>query len=77
MKYFWMVKNGDVTQITDLDNMPDADGVEAIIARAEDEATALRIADAYDAGEVEYGNIMDNGRVIIAIDSDQLVQRAR
>ena len=64
----YMIQSGDVTRV--VDDLPEIDGTERILALAGNEAAALWAAELYDRGELQPDNHVWNGETIVALRYD-------
>jgi hypothetical protein len=63
-KKLYLIADGDVT-LADTDTK--VDGETSVLAYAESEEEALELAKAYDAGKIQYDNVMVNGKTVAAL----------
>jgi len=64
----YMIQSGDVTRV--VDDLPEIDGTERILALADSPASALWAATLYDRGELQPDNHVWNGETIVALRYD-------
>lgn len=61
----YLIENGEVTQV--IDEVPEVDGIENILALAETPGAAAWAAELYDRGELQDDNRVWNGQTVVAL----------